>query len=306
MLQKLLPFGMVVLLGAMWGLAFSLAKISRTNGVPPLGHAFWQASGAGVILLVVCWARGNLPRLSAAHIRYYLFAGLVGFAIPNASMVFTLNYVPAGVMAVLITTVPVLTYILAISFRMERFALVRAVGVGFGLAGAMLILLPSTSLPDPAMAAYAAIGLITPVTYAIGNIGMAHWRPQGPGGHSLSMACGMTVTAGIGLGIAMLVADHGYVLGQDGWQLRDTAISGQILITAVAFGIFFELLRMVGPVVAGAVGFAVTCFGILWGMAIFGETHSLWIWGAVVLVLIGLGLVNKPVGAAKVPKVPAA
>ena len=303
--QKLLPLGMLLVLGALWGLAFSLAKISRTNGVPPLGHAFWQASGAGLILYCVCWARGIRPALSRAHIRYYLFAGLIGFAGPNANMVFTLNFVPVGVMAVMITTVPVITYILAIALRMERLAAMRALGVAFGLGGALLILLPSTSLPDPAMAVYAAIGLITPLLYAVANIGMARWRPQGRGGHSLSLACGMTIAAGVGLCIAMLATGQTYLLGEDGWQLRDTAIAGQALITAVAFGIFFELLRMVGPVVAGAVGFAVTTGGILWGIAIFGETHSVWVWGAVVLVLIGLVLVNTPTGSGRIPKVPA-
>jgi drug/metabolite transporter (DMT)-like permease len=294
---RLLPIAMMLLLGTLWGLNFSLAKLGRTGGVPPMAHTFWQATCGGLILLAVCWARGVRPRLGRRFLAYYLFAGVIGFAAPNANMVVALLQVPAGVMAVLITLVPVFTYALAIVIGMERFSAVRAVGVGFGLAGALLILVPSASLPSPEMVGAALIGLMTPLFYAIGNVGMARWRPQGPGGDSMSLACGMTLAGGAAMFVAMLVTGQGYVLGQDGWQLRDWALTGQIMVTAVSFVVFFELLRMVGPVVTGVVAFIITCAGILWGMAIFGESHSAWVWAAVVLVLIGLGLVNRPTPA---------
>ncbi|MGF1626027.1 MAG: DMT family transporter, partial [Alphaproteobacteria bacterium] len=268
--RRLLPLAMMLFLGTLWGLAFSLAKLGRIGGVPPMAHTFWQATGAGLILLAICYARGVRPRIGRSYLVYYLFAGVLGFAAPNANMVVALMEVPAGVMAVLITLVPVFTYALAILLRMERFAMIRALGVAFGLAGALLILLPSASLPSEAMVASALLGLLTPLFYAIGNVGMARWRPQGPGGDSLSLACGMTLTGGATMFFVMLATGQGYVLGEDGWQVRDWAVAGQICITAVAFVVFFELLRMVGPVVTGVVAFVITCAGILWGMAIFG------------------------------------
>lgn len=292
--RRLRPLVMLLALGTLWGLAFSLAKIGRLGGVPPMAHTFWQATGAGLILLVICLARGLRPRLGRQFLAYYLFAGFLGFAAPNANMIVALKELPAGVMAVIITLVPVFTYGLAILVRIERFAVIRALGVAFGLAGALLILLPNASLPTAAMATAALFGLLTPLFYAAGNIGMALWRPQGPGGHSLSLACGMTLAGGAGMACVMLVTGQGYVLGEAGWQARDWAVLGQIVISAVAFVIFFELLRMVGPVVTGVVAFVITCSGILWGMAIFGEVHSVWVWAAVVLVLVGLALVNRP------------
>ena len=293
---------MMLFLGTLWGLAFSLAKLGRMGGVPPMAHTFWQATCGGLILLAICLARGSRPRLGRQFLAYYVFAGILGFAAPNANMVVALLEVPAGVMAVLITLVPVFTYALAIMLRMERFAAIRALGVAFGLAGALLILIPSASLPSPAMVGSAMLGLLTPLFYAIGNVGMARWRPTGPGGDSLSLACGMTLTGGAAMFVVMLATGQGYVLGQDGWQVRDWALVGQICITAVAFVVFFELLRMVGPVVTGVVAFVITCAGILWGMAIFGETHSAWVWAAVALVLVGLALVNRPMPSVHAPE----
>ncbi len=44
--QALLPFALLLVLGNLWGFAFSLAKTAATAGVPPLAYAFWQSLGA--------------------------------------------------------------------------------------------------------------------------------------------------------------------------------------------------------------------------------------------------------------------
>jgi drug/metabolite transporter (DMT)-like permease len=33
--------------------------------------------------------------------------------------------------------------------------------------------------------------------------------------------------------------------------------------------------------------------GVLWGMLIFGESHSAWIWGALTVMLAGVALVGQ-------------
>jgi drug/metabolite transporter (DMT)-like permease len=36
----------------------------------------------------------------------------------------------------------------------------------------------------------------------------------------------------------------------------------------------------------------VTLTGIAWGVVLFGEHHSPWVWGAAILIFTGLALVN--------------
>lgn len=40
------PFALLVLLGSLWGLAFSLVTIASLAGVPPLAYVFSQSFGA--------------------------------------------------------------------------------------------------------------------------------------------------------------------------------------------------------------------------------------------------------------------
>ena len=50
--------------------------------------------------------------------------------------------------ALVITTAPLVTYVLALIVRMEGFDLRRALGIGIGFSGALLLFLPEGSLPD--------------------------------------------------------------------------------------------------------------------------------------------------------------
>ncbi|MCZ6859704.1 MAG: EamA/RhaT family transporter, partial [Alphaproteobacteria bacterium] len=43
---------------------------------------------------------------------------------------------------------------------------------------------------------------------------------------------------------------------------------------------------------ASQAAYAVTLAGVLWGMALFGERHSPWIWLSLALMLAGLALVT--------------
>ena len=43
---------------------------------------------------------------------------------------------------------------------------------------------------------------------------------------------------------------------------------------------------------AAQTAYVVTLSGVLWGIVIFGEQHSPWIWGALAVMLIGLALVT--------------
>ena len=65
-----------------------------------------------------------------------------------------------------------------------------------------------------------------------------------------------------------------------------------MFLGALAFTIFFEILRLCGPVFASQVAYIVTVTGILWGAAVFEERLTLWTYGATLVILAGLALVN--------------
>ncbi len=65
-----------------------------------------------------------------------------------------------------------------------------------------------------------------------------------------------------------------------------------MVISGLAFFGLFELIRISGPTYASQLTYVVTLSGVTFGIVIFGEVHSIWVWSATALVLGGVGLVN--------------
>ena len=63
-------------------------------------------------------------------------------------------------------------------------------------------------------------------------------------------------------------------------------------INGLAFFGLFELIRLSGPTYASQITYIVTLTGVMFGIVMFGEVHSVWVWGATAMVLFGVGLVN--------------
>ena len=63
-------------------------------------------------------------------------------------------------------------------------------------------------------------------------------------------------------------------------------------INIVGYVLFLELIVMTGPLFAAQMGYAVTISGVLWGIVIFGEAHSAWVWAALAVMFAGIAMVH--------------
>ena len=284
-----LPLGMILLLGSMWGLSFSFSKMAANGGVHPVAYTFWQGLAAGLIVVAICRLRRMRIPLGRVWLRYYFTIGLTGIALPNVNLVAAIAHLPAGVMVLTIPFVPLLTYLIAVGLSMERFSLLRFAGVLCGLAGVALIVLPRASLPEPEAAHWFLLALATPALYATNNVLAARLRP--PDTRSLPLAGGMLLAAAAMLTPVVFAMDVLYLPSLPMGE-AEIGMAGQIVISSFAYLIFFEVLRLAGPVFMSFTGYIVTLTGIAWGVVLFGESHSPWVWGAAVLIFTGLALVN--------------
>ena len=284
-----LALAYMMAMGALWGLQFSLSKIGMREGIAPAAWIFViNLVGAPVLLGLAAW-RGTPLRSLRGHGRYALIAGATAVTIPHVVMVIVMSRVPAGLAAVLNTLSPLMTYSIALAFGMASLHRLRVVGLGFGLLGALLVMGPRASLPDPSMGPWVALCLTAPLFYAISNIYIARQRPEGI--DSIALAGAMQ------LGSLVLIAPLALVQGlhlplppahPGDWALLFQACTGW-----VGSLLFFEVLRLAGPVFFSQTGFLVTLWGVFWGWLFFGETHSGYVWAAMVSIFTGLALVTR-------------
>ena len=276
-------------LGAMWGGITVMAKFVTMAGVPALGYAFWQTFGAGVILLLVSLARGRPPPLGRVYLRHYLVVGAIGSAIPTTNLFYALSNLPAGIVALVITTVPLFTYLLSLAVRVEGFDWCRAIGIGLGLVGALLMLLPKGSLPSPDMIPFVILAFLSPFFYSLNSVYATKYHP--PQMDSMHAAGGMMLFSSFMLLPAALATGTFHPLWND-FALADGLILVHMVLAALTFHMYFVLLRRTGPVYFSQVAFIVTINAVIWGIILFDEQHSKWIWLALALVFGGVALVN--------------
>jgi drug/metabolite transporter (DMT)-like permease len=59
----------------------------------------------------------------------------------------------------------------------------------------------------------------------------------------------------------------------------------------VAFTLFYTLVERAGPVFTSFTANVVTLFGVIWGIVIFSEQNSIWVWLSFATIMTALVLV---------------
>ena len=283
------PLVLLVGTGAAWGATFSLARIATTAGAHPIGLTFWQGLLGGLLLVALAVYRRRPPPLKRAHLRFYLICGLLGTVVPSILYFYAASRVPAGVLSITIALVPILTFAAALLLRIDRPAWGRIVGLLCGLAAVSLIVLPDSSLPERAMVPWVLLAVVAAVCYAVEGIYVALRRPAGS--DPAATVGAMLLMAAAVLAPVVLATDTFVPLGLP-WGEVEWAVIGMMAVNALSYATFYYLIQIAGPVFATQMAYVVTIAGVAWGIAIFGEQHSLWIWGALALMLAGLALVT--------------
>jgi drug/metabolite transporter (DMT)-like permease len=282
-------WAILLIAGLSWGATYSLAKIATKYGAEPLGVTLWQGILGAAILGVVETARRRKLPLDRRHLGFYLLCGLLGTVIPSTLYYYAAPHLPAGVLGITAALVPLLTFGGAALLRLERVEPMRLIGVILGIIAVLMIALPETSLPEHKAAIWVAVALGAALSYAAEAVAIALWRP--PSTQSLTLLCGMMVVSTLTL-VPAVLATATFVPLAWPWSSVEWAIVVMAAINVFSYSLFVYLVSANGPVFASQMAYVVTISGVLWGLFIFEEHHSLWIWGALAVMLMGLALVT--------------
>ena len=287
--KLVLALAMLIGGGVAWGVTFSLAKLVMQAGVHPFGLAWLNAALGAVLLLPYCLLRfGGIP-LRRDYLQVYVIAGTLGTAFPSCILFLAAARVPAGVLAIITSMVPLFTYSFALVVKIERLEWRRVLGILLGFTAMLLIVAPETSLPERAMAAWVLIALLAPLSYSTENVYIALRRP--PGSSPFVLLCGMLL-AGTALLTPLVWATDTWVPLWHPWTVIEWSMLVLILVNVLGYLVFLELIVLAGPLFAAQTGYLVTISGVFWGIVILAEQHSAWIWAALAVIFAGVTLVN--------------
>ncbi len=294
---------MLVLMGSGWGLSIPLTKVAVSTGHQPLGLIFWEmVIAAGVLGGVVVWRGRRLP-IGPPQLVMFLAVALLGTLLPGSASFKAAAHLPAGVMALVLSLVPMFAFPVAMLLGNDRFEWLRFAGLFCGLVGVILLVAPEASLPQAAMVAWIPLALVAPFFYGIeGNVvsrfGTAGLDP-------IELLLGASLLGAALVLPAALAADQ-WIDPRPPWGAPEAALVASSAIHAVVYAGYVWLVGRAGAVFAAQVSYLVTGFGVLWSMLLLAESYSGWIWGAMAAMFVGLFLVQPRPKAALVaaPAVP--
>ena len=287
--ERLRLTGFLLLLGCGWGLTQPLIKITVTAGYQPFGLIFWQLLIGATLLGALRWRQlGRLP-FTTNTLGVWLMIATIGTIIPNTTGYRAAFHLPSGIMSIVIATIPMMAFPIALALGNDRFSRRRLGGLTLGLIGVGLIALPEASLPERAMIAFLPLALVAPLCYACeGNI-VAKWGRAGLDPVQVlfgASALGTLIALPLALGSGQ------FFVPSAPFQLADFTMVLSSVIHVLVYAGYVWLIGRAGAVFAGQVSYVVTGSGVFWAMLLLGETYSLWIWLALGCMAIGLSLVQ--------------
>jgi drug/metabolite transporter (DMT)-like permease len=281
--------GLLIAMGIGWGLTQPLGKIAVSSGYKQFGLTFWQLVIGAVLMGAVLLARRQTVPIDRQTLTFALVLALIGTVIPNSTFYYSVAHLPSGIMSILISTVPLMAFPVAMMLGMDRFSVARLAGLLCGLVGVALIALPSASLPDATMFAYLPVAMVGPLFYAFEGNYVAKF---GTAGMDAVQAMFLASCVGAVIILPVVIWSGQWIDPVVPWGQAEYALLLESVVHTVCYCTYVWLAARVGAVFAAQTSYIVTGTGVIWAMLILGERFSPWVWAALCVMMLGLFLVQ--------------
>lgn len=290
---SIVDLGSLLYLGAVWGAAFLFFRIAA----PQVG-AVWAAEirlAIGAALLVAVAGPGTVAAMRGRVVSFVLLGALFA-AVPFTLISYATVTLHAGFTSLLAAATPLFTAAIAVAFMGQQINLRVAAGLAVGVLAVIVLVGWSPLEPGLTTLLAVAAGLGAPASYAVaGNFVRAKLSDVAP----LELATGMLTTGAL---VALPVA---LLTGMPGTPQADglvALIAVGTVSTALAWPIFFRVLRRTTPIAASTVTFIVPAFGVVWSALLLAEPVGAGLVVGFGLILVSLVLVLGIVPAFRMPR----
>ena len=286
--SRVLPYLLILVAGILWGGTFSLALIATSDGSHPLVLTTWQVLVSAMIFTCVCRIL-KVPVFRFRNLGKYVIIGVLGHVVPDMLYYTAAPHLSAGILSITVSTVPLFTYVIMWVMRFERIIAKRALGLLFGMLAILLLVIPDQGLSSGDVNFWILLVVLCALLYAAENV----YVSEGVSYESniFELLCGSTIVSSIflipitfKLGMGNLFP---WILTTSGWAITSIAV-----VSVVAYSMFFHTIKTAGPVFASQCAYIVTIAGVLWGIVIFSEEHTVWVWMSVLVIMLGVALVS--------------
>ena len=274
--KTLLAFGGAVIIG---GINFLAVKLSNEELAPLFGATIRFAASA-LLLFVIAFARRiPLPKGRAAW--GAALYGLLGFGLAYGLLYFALVGLGPGTVSVVMAAVPLVTLILAVAHRQERFSVRGVVGGLLAIAG--IALLSTNSASSEVRPIYFLTALLAVVAVAESSVVIKGFPRAEP-----------ITTNAVGMAVGTVFLMFVSLVRGEPWVVPQAAQTWVVLVWLAVFGsigLFILFLYVIARWTASASVYALTLMPVIavtLGAVFADEAISLELLGGGLLVLVAV------------------
>lgn len=275
----------LILLSAIWGGSFIFMRILAPI-LGPVLTASLRTLIAGLFLIIIFRIQDYTIHWKRDY-KELLIIGIINSAIPFYLFSYAALHIPASLSNVLNSTTPMVGALLAATLSIEALSMRKGIGLISGIFGVAVI--TTLTVDGVGLSFYLSVGacLLAATCYSINSIYVklkaSHIEPK-------AIAAGSQLFAGLAL---LPFTMFNPVTVHITWNLVITIISFAVICSALAYLLFFELLKNVGPTKALTVTFLVPIFGITWAALLLKEPITIFTLIGGSIILFGTYLVTS-------------
>jgi len=271
-------------LSIIWGTPYLFIRVAVMSVEPSVMVAL-RVGLAALLLLPIAAARGEFRGIRP-HLPWIALFGLVEITGPFLLLGYAETALTSSTTALLIAVVPIVAAILARCLGLDRhLGWRRILGLAIGFGG-VAVLVGLDIAGDQLWAVGAAA--LTVTGYALGPIVISRRLAEAPSLAVISLALGFNAL--LYAPIALVQRPTTAVPVEAWWSI---VVLG-ILCTAIAFLIFFELVKEVGPSRMTVITFLNPAVAVILGVIVLSEPVTLGLILGFPMVLLGSYLATRP------------
>ncbi|SCB37790.1 Permease of the drug/metabolite transporter (DMT) superfamily [Bradyrhizobium shewense] len=280
---------LLVALATLWGGSYTFIKLGVAT-ISPITLIAARTTIAGLLLLVVMWARGIRMPTDAATWQRFAFQAVLNSVIPWTLIAWGERHVDAALATILNSAGPIFTFLLtAVVTHHEATTPRKLFGVVAGMAGILLIVgVDAFHDMGSGIIAEAAIVAAT-ICYACAAIFGRSFKGLDP----MAPAAGSLLAGAAVLIPASLVVEQPWTLSPSPSSLL-ALLALAVFSTAAAFAIYFRLIQTLGSVGTTAQAYLRVPIGVAISVAFLGESLSRTAWIGLACVVLGVAAMTIP------------
>ena len=281
---------LLILLAAIWGSSFVFMR-ATADVFGPIALIAIRISVAALFLLVFLLQKKRRQEFFN-HWKILFLVGAMNSAIPFSLLAYASLHLSGGTVSILNATTPVFTALIAHFWLKNIMTKLQFTGMAISISGLIFLVWDKVSW---------SIGSWLPLLAGV-TAGLLYGIASTTTKKYLSDVSVMTATAGSLFFSAILIIIVSLFFLPDFNNIHSIdwvyAITLGILCTAIAFIIYFKLVKNIGPATTASVTFLIPIFAFLWGYILLDELVTTRMWIATGIILLGMGfvtgLIRKP------------